>query len=69
MEESIYNIIPKEYNPPSKGAIYKSKYPPTIIPTGSTFCNKTTSKPLVCLLFIPGGQSRRLIHFRIAGSY
>lgn len=45
MEESIYNIIPREYNPPSKGKIYKSKYPPTIPPTGSTFGNLTTSKP------------------------
>jgi hypothetical protein len=45
MEESIYNIIPKEYNPPSKGKTYKSKYPPQIPPTGSTFGNKTTSKP------------------------
>lgn len=45
MEESIYNIIPKEYNPPSKGKTYKSKYPPTIPPTGSTFGNVTTSKP------------------------
>ena len=47
MEESIYNIIPKEYNPPAKGPIYKSKYPSKIVPTGSTFCHKTTSKPLV----------------------
>ncbi len=69
MEESIYNIIPKEYNPPSKGPIYKSKYPPSIIPTGSTFCNKTTSKPLVRLKFILGRQSRRLVHIRITGSY
>ena len=45
MEESIYNIIPREYNPPAKGKIYKSKYPPTIPPTGSTFGNATTSKP------------------------
>ena len=44
-EESIYNIIPKEYNPEPKPPLYKSKYPPTIPPTGSTFCHKTTSKP------------------------
>ena len=44
-EESIYNIIPKQYNPPAKGKIYKSKYPPNIPPTGSTFGNTTTSKP------------------------
>lgn len=51
MEESIYNIIPKEYLPPAKEALYKSKYPPNIPPTGSTFCHHTTSKPLV-LLFL-----------------
>jgi hypothetical protein len=35
--------------PPAKEPLYKSKYPPTIKPTGSTFCNHTTSKPLVPL--------------------
>jgi hypothetical protein len=50
MEESIYNIIPREFNPPSKGKVYKSKYPPHIPPTGSTFGNFSTSKPGV--LFI-----------------
>ncbi len=45
MEESIYNIIPREYHPEPKGPLYKSKYPPSIPPTGSTFCHKTTSKP------------------------
>ena len=47
MEESIYNIIPKEYNPPAKEPLYKSKFPPNVKPTGSTFGNHTTSKPLV----------------------
>lgn len=47
MSESIYNIIPKEYTPPAKEPLYKSKFPPNIKPTGSTFCNHTTSKPLV----------------------
>jgi hypothetical protein len=50
MEESIYNIIPKEYNPPQKGKVYKSRYPPNIPPTGSTFGNFTTSKPGVYLV-------------------
>lgn len=45
MEESIYNIIPRDYQPEPKGPLYKSKYPPNIPPTGSTFCHKTTSKP------------------------
>ena len=45
MEESIYNIIPKEYQPEPKPPLYKSKYSPTIPPTGSTFCHNTTSKP------------------------
>jgi hypothetical protein len=52
MAESIYNIIPKEYVPPHKEAIYKSKYPPNIKPTATTFCNRTTSKPMVFLDFI-----------------
>lgn len=47
MSESIYSIIPKEENPPPKGPIYKSKYPPSIPPTGSTFGHHTTSKPIV----------------------
>jgi hypothetical protein len=45
MEESIYNIIPKEYKPDPKPPLYRSKYPPNIPPTGSTFCHQTTSKP------------------------
>ena len=47
MSESIYTIIPQEENPPPKGSIYKSKYPPNIPPTGSTFCHHTTSQPIV----------------------
>jgi hypothetical protein len=47
MEESIYNIIPKEYTPPPKEPLYRSKFPPNIKPTGSTFCHHTTSKPIV----------------------
>ena len=47
MEESIYNIIPKEYTPPAKEPLYRSKFPPNIKPTGSTFCHHTTSKPVV----------------------
>lgn len=47
MDESIYNIVPKEFVPPPKQPIYRSKYPPQIPPTGSTFGNHTTSKPHV----------------------
>jgi len=43
--ESIYNLIPKEEIPPEKVPRYKSKYPPTIPPTYSTLCHKTTSRP------------------------
>jgi hypothetical protein len=50
MEETIYNIIPKEYTPPPKEPLYRSKFPPNIKPTGSTFCNHTTSKPLVTVI-------------------
>lgn len=49
MEESIYNIIPREFVPPPKQPIYKSKYPPNIPPTGTTFCHHTTSKIHVML--------------------
>ena len=44
-EESIYNLIPKEYVPPAKDGRYKSKYPSYLAPTGSTFINHTTSRP------------------------
>ena len=46
-QESIYNIIPKEYQPPPKEKLYRSKFPPNIPPTGTTFCLNTTSKPIV----------------------
>lgn len=44
-EESIYNLIPKEYVPPPRDYRYKSKFPPSLPPTGSTFINHTTSRP------------------------
>ena len=44
-EESIYNLVPKEYVPPPKDERYKSKYPANLPPTSSTLCHKTTSKP------------------------
>eukprot|EP00347_Sterkiella_histriomuscorum_P024054 403332460 len=44
-EESIYNLIPKERYEPPKPRRYKSSHPPTVPPTGSTFCLKSTSKP------------------------
>lgn len=50
MEESIYNIVPREFVPPPKQPIYRSKYPPNIPPTGSIFGNHTTSKPHVSVL-------------------
>jgi len=49
-EESIYNLIPKEYVPPPKEKVYRSKYPPTLAPTGSTLINHTTSRPGVANL-------------------
>jgi hypothetical protein len=36
-EESIYNLIPKEYVPPPKPKMHKSKYPHDTPPTASTF--------------------------------
>jgi len=47
MEESIYNLIPKEYVPPAKQPLYRSKYSHQIPPTGSTFGHHTTSVPKV----------------------
>ena len=44
-EESIYNLIPKEFVPAPKPPMYKSKYPGELPPTYSTFCLKTTAKP------------------------
>lgn len=46
-EESIYNLIPKEYVPPPKETMYKSRYPPNLTPTGSTIINHTTSRPVI----------------------
>lgn len=67
MEESIYNIIPKDYKPEAKQPLYRSRFPHDIPPTGSTFCHNTTSKPGVtfCLIqvsnlsgeFAPGLQA------------
>jgi len=44
-EESIYKLIPPGEPPARQRFKYKSKYPPDIAPTYSTFCLKTTSMP------------------------
>lgn len=49
-EESIYNLIPKEYVPPPKEKRYRSQYPSDLPPTGSTLINHTTSRPGVANL-------------------
>jgi len=49
-EETIYNLIPKEYVPPPKDKKHKSKHAPNKPPTGSTFINYTTSRPKVDLI-------------------
>ncbi len=54
-EESIYSLIPREAPPATKPEKYHSKYPPTIPPTYSTFCLKTTSMPGVAN--VPGDYS------------
>ncbi|CAD8138117.1 unnamed protein product [Paramecium octaurelia] len=46
-QESIYNLIPKEYVPPPKEPMYRSAYPSNLVPTGSTFNNHTTSRPKI----------------------
>lgn len=44
IDEGIGNLIPKEAVPIMKERRYKSKYPPNIYPTASTFNNFTTSR-------------------------
>lgn len=51
-EESIYNLIPKEYVPPPKSKKYRSRHDPKKPPTGSTFINYTTSRPKVTNSYI-----------------
>ena len=50
-EESIYNLIPKEYVPPPRDARYKSNFPSNLPPTGSTLINHTTSRPGVIFIY------------------
>ncbi len=44
-QESIYNLVPKMKIVPGKGASYRSRYPPDIAPTASTFILKNSSFP------------------------
>ena len=44
-EESIYNLVPKMKIVPGKGASYRSRYPPDIAPTASTFILQNSSFP------------------------
>jgi hypothetical protein len=46
-EESIYNLIPKEKIQPIKEPLYRSKFPPSLAPTATTFCLKNSSYPNV----------------------
>jgi hypothetical protein len=45
LEESIYSIIPKNPEESPKKPLYRSKYPYSIPPTGSTLGHQTTTKP------------------------
>jgi hypothetical protein len=47
LDESIYNLIPKEYAAHQKVKRYISRYPHDLVPTGSTLINHTTSRPNV----------------------
>ena len=49
-EESVYNLIPKERYEPNKPKRHKSQHPHNVVPTASTFCLKTTSRPGVANL-------------------
>ena len=44
-EESIYNLVPKMKIIPGKGVSYRSRYPPDIAPTTSTFILQNSSFP------------------------
>ena len=44
-EESIYNLVPKMKIVPGRGASYRSRYPPDIAPTASTFILQNSSFP------------------------
>ena len=46
-EESIYNLIPKEKIQAMQEPLYRSKFPPTLAPTASTFGLKNSSYPNV----------------------
>jgi len=44
LEEGVGQLIPKTPKSENKSRRYKSKYPPDIYPTASTFNNRTTSR-------------------------
>lgn len=46
MDESIYNLVPREYVAPVKPAMHRSSHNPTAPLTGSTFGCKGTSRLL-----------------------
>jgi hypothetical protein len=46
MDESIYNLIPKEQYVPHRQKRYRSQFPANLAPTASTFGLATTSKPV-----------------------
>lgn len=48
-EESIYQLIPREAVAPPKAPMHRSKFPPTVPPTGSTFGSTNTSKTVANL--------------------
>ena len=43
-EEGVGDLIPRVPKSEQKSRRYKSKYPPDIYPTASTFNNRTTSR-------------------------
>jgi hypothetical protein len=69
-EESIYDLIPVEQRVHHKSKQYKSKYPPTIAPTASTFGSSTTS---ACMTTNMGGKftekARSHAHVRKAANW
>jgi hypothetical protein len=61
MEESIYQLIPPEVIPIKKPAMYHSRFPGVIAPTGSTFNNHTTINNKVTPTFHSDQQCERFL--------
>ena len=51
MEESIYNLVPREYSAPKKEKMYNSKWDPDRVYPGSTFGNACLRQSNISIFF------------------